>query len=210
MCGIIFQENVHDKVLKDQKFIEDHKEIKESRETETHAARIYSGVLECLTYGRKFLDIGFGTGQVMQYFVDRGWVSFGMDSNKDIKETDRIFQDDFELTNKLGREQYDLVWMSFILEKFHNPILALKKAYDILQEDGVIYISTPDIDFHFSKPTDQWTHWNMKENYIMWSEKALCAELEKIGFNIIIKRRNFNKAFGYYFDLQIIAQKVYF
>lgn len=209
LCGIMFQQEPPEKVLKNSQWAMAHFDIKEYAEVGTHAARVYAPIIEELTYGRKFFEVGFGSGIVIDHMRSRGWVSFGMDSNKDIQETDRLMRDDFETTDRLYTKQYDLVWMSHVLEKLHDPIGALKKAYETLQEDGVLYIATPDLGFLYNEP-HAWPHWSRKENYIIWTEAALVRELEAIGFEIILKRRNFHKRFGYYHDLHIIAQKRFY
>lgn len=205
----MFQSEPPEKVLKDEVFIKSHDKIKEYDFVGVHSAYVYTPIIEELTYGRKMIDVGFGTKNNMEYFGNRGWIPFGIDSNKDIKETDRIFKDDFETTDKLYKNNYDLVWMSFVLEKFHNPIGALQKAWDLLHDDGILYIATADIDFLFTDP-GSWPHWKKKENYILWSQRSLVRELKRIGFEIIVQRRNFASRFGYHHDVQIIAQKPYF
>jgi hypothetical protein len=44
----------------------------------------------------------------------------------------------------------------------------------------------------------------------MWNESALVRELERLGFKVIMKRRNFSARFASWFDLQILCQKNYF
>lgn len=208
-AGVIFQSDKPDKRDKDVKYIEAHSKVKENEEVYIHSARTYVNVIEELTYGRKLLDVGFCTPHVMDFFSKRGWISFGMDFNKDTEETDRIMKADFEKTTEIYERTYDLVWMSFVLEQFDDPLASLVKAHKVLQDDGVIFISTPDIDFLYNEP-NSWSHWRSGEHNIMWSEDALCRELEKIGFKIIVKRRNFASRFGYHHDLQIVAQKSFF
>lgn len=209
MCGVIFQENPHEKTIKDLSYIENHSRIKEYKEVSIHSVRLYAPILEELTYGRKILDVGYCTSNVMDYLRGRGWIAYGIDSNKDVVEDQRIIKDDFETTERLYQKTYDVVWMSQVLENFHQPVLALKKAYDVLQDNGVLYISTADAGFLYTDPK-KFPHWNSKENYIIWSRESLCEQLEKIGFEIVYKFRNYHSRFGYYQNLHIIAQKVYY
>jgi hypothetical protein len=48
------------------------------------------------------------------------------------------------------------------------------------------------------------------EHNIMWTESALKRELERLGFKIIMSRRNYASRFMKWYDLQVIAQKNYF
>jgi len=209
-CGVCFQSEPPELKIKDSKYVGTHLKIKEYDIIGHHAAKQYSPLIEELTYGRKILDVGFGPMNNINYFKERGWITFGIDTNKDIVESDRLIKDDFETTEKLYQKTYDLVWMGFVLQQFKNPIGALKKAYDILQDDGVIFISTPDTDFLHNKTGNLFPHWRKDDTYIMWNERSLCRELEKLGFNIIMKRRNYYQRFGYDHDLHIIAQKIFY
>ncbi len=209
-CGVIFQKDSPEPVIKDKQYIENHNVVKEYEDISIELGRTYAPIIEQITYGRKMLDVGFGTDNNMQFFKERGWITFGIETNKDTEESERIIKSDFETTDKLYKENYDLVWMAHVLEKFRNPIFGLERAREILSDGGVLFIATPDIEFQYSTPLPEWQHWKRKENYVMWSEKALCRELEKLGFNIITKYRNYYKRFGYYHNLHIIAQKIYY
>jgi predicted SAM-dependent methyltransferase len=137
-------------------------------------------------------------------------VTFGIEDHEAAQETKRLFKANFEETEQLYKNTYDLVWMGHVLEKFRDPLSALWKVREILQSNGVLFISTPDIDFLYSKPHGEWTHWNKSENNIMWSSRSLKRELERLGFTIIVCRRNYYSRYGFYHDVHIIAQKTYF
>jgi predicted SAM-dependent methyltransferase len=159
-------------------------------------------------------------------FERRGWITYGIDCNKDMPAGGNIYRGDFEnydfdlkltpqLKEKFGDidilpRKFDLLWMNHVLEHFRDPIKALKKAYNLLSETGVLYLATPDIDFIFKTGVSGWGHWSASEHYILWSEQALVRELEKIGFNVILKRRNFSSRYVSWYDLQIICQRRYF
>ncbi len=209
-CGVLYQPDPPSFDIKDKSYIKKHFNKKEYKDIARYKQRIYSPIIEELTYGRKMLDVGYATHIGMDYLKKRGWITHGIENNKDTVETDRILHDDFETTNKLPNNAFNLVWMSFVLESFRDPLRAIEKVYGILKEEGVLFIATPDIDFLVSKPPDEWGWWKRKEHYIYWSQRALCRELERRGFNIILKQRNYFQRLGYYHDLQIIAQKVYF
>ena len=208
-CGVLFQSECPEFVTRDSSYNDRFYALKEYESVGVHLAKTYSPIIEEMTLGRKMLDVGFGTGESMKFFKKRGWVSFGMETNIDTIETDRIFKDNFETTDKLYKDTYDLVWMGYLLHKLKDPKAALVKAKEILHEGGVLFISTADIDFLYSKPSGQWLYWN-KENYIMWSKRALVRELERLGFEVVLQRRNYSSRYGYYFDFHIIAQVKYF
>lgn len=206
----MFNADFDEPVQKDKAYIEKYYEFKEYDMIAVQPGRIYAPLIEELTMGRKMLDVGYCTPHNIDFFKARGWVAFGVESNEEAPETNRLMKDDFEKTEDLYKSSYDCVWMGHVLEKFKDPLSALFKTREILQSNGVLYISTPDSDFLYSKPPGEWTHWNKEENNIIWNERSLKRELERIGFNVVMCRRNYYSRFGFYHDLHIIAQKVYF
>ena len=225
-CGIIFQEKVPEHSEYNEQYIMDYAGMKECKPRMTHAARIYIPLIEELTYGRQMLDVGFCVPHVIDYLDERGWVTYGIDNNADFKGKGNLYKGNF-LTYDFNipattpdlkaladgdyfERKFDLIWMSHIFEHFNDPIAALRKAHSLLSESGVIYIATPDIEFINKTGVGGYGHWKAKEHYTLWSEAALKRELERIGFKIVMSRRNFSSRFSSWYDVQIIAQKNYF
>ncbi len=225
-CGVAFQSELPSHNCYNKVYIDRYALAKEADLRSIHAARTYAPIIEELTYGRMLLDVGFNTTHNMDFFERRGWLVWGIEVNKDIKGHKNIYKGNFEtydfspnidkekLKELTGKESikrtFDLIWMSHVLEHFSDPIRALRKAYNLLSETGVIYIATPDIDFIYKTGIAGFPHWKKNEHYIMWSERALVRELERIGFNIIMKRRNFSSRFPSWYDVHVIAQKRFF
>ncbi len=221
-CGVIFQENPPSENPYDNEYLkkEELKPLEESRGT--YSARIYAPIIEEATYGRMMLDVGFAVPYTMGFMEDRGWLVWGIDKNKDIEGGGSIYQGDYEtydFSPRLNKEQkkqigmdevkrtFDLIWMSHVLEKFKDPIKALKKAYDLLAMDGCLHIATTDIDFIHKHSLAHFGEFKHKENYVLWSMSALVRELKKVGFKIMMKRRNYSTRFKQSSDIHIIAQK---
>lgn len=208
-CGTIFQKNIPDHDVYTNEYAEGLIDVKLGDLVNIHSARTYVTLIEELVYGRKMLDIGFGVTHTMDFFKNRGWIPFGIDILEKYKGRENITTDNFETYEKFD-DYYDLIWLSHVLQHFKNPIEALQKVYYLLPEDGVIYIATPDINFIYKSGIPGWGHFKKREHYVMWNEMALCRELKRIGFDIVMKRRNFSKRFTAYYDLHIIAQKRFF
>ena len=228
-CGVIFQEDFPSHKAYDKKYMETYSEsFTRAIMQRYHQAYLYCRLIEELSLGRKMLDVGFsGNTTNMDYFAARGWLTWGIDRNVDIEPGGRIYQGDFvdydfalpvdEKTLKevigelsLNDRKFDLIWMSHVFEHFNDPIKALYKAYDLLEDDGILYISTPDIDFINKTGVPNFAHFTKDEHYLMWSESALKRELERIGFKVVLSRRNFSSRCISWYDIQVIAQKNYF
>lgn len=209
-CGVVFQSEIPKMPARDSEYLAKFDKLKEYKYTSIHLGKTYAPIIEELTYGRKMLEVGFGTGAIMKYFKKRGWVTFGIEKNVETENTDRIVRGDFETYETYSEGEFNVIWMGYVLHKFVDPIKALKKARDLMPEDGVLVIATSDIDFLNTIVSGTWLYWNKEENYIHWSTRALVRELEKLGFDVIVKRRNHSQRYGYYYDQHIIAQKKYF
>lgn len=222
---MVFQEHQPSHTAYDKEYTVDYIGAKEYNLRMIHAPRTYAPLIEELTYGRMMLDVGFNTPDVMKFFENRGWITWGIDLNENTTYGGNLYKgsfEDYDFSVKLGKRakqmvgnerierQFDLIWMNHVFEHFKNPMKALKKAYDLLPESGLLYIATPDIDFIMKLSSAGFPHWKKREHYIMWSERALKRELERVGFKVIVSRRNFASRFISWYDIQILAEKPYF
>ncbi len=87
---------------------------------------------------------------------------------------------DFD-TDKL----FDIIILGDVLEHVSNPIKMLEKAYNFLNREGVIWISTPNFESAFSYVMkDKDPMWRVCEHLNYFSYKSLKKVLEKIRFKI--------------------------
>ena len=225
ICGVIFQKDLpkHDKY--DEKYIAGYciKKIQDKYEYYIH---IYGPLIEELTYGRKMLDVGFGLPYTMEALEKRGWLTWGIEKNDSVYKTGgNIVNGDFETfdfripLSKDAQEQagvdaidrkFDLIWMGHVFEHFNDPKKVLQKAYNLLDYHGVLFISTPDVNFIHQEGVAGWPHWKKHEHYIMWNEKSLNREAERIGFKTVMSRKNFAARFTSWWDVHAIYQKTDF
>lgn len=225
-CGVIFQENLPSHKGYNEKYFTDYAAMKEGDTRITHSARTYVNLIEELTYGRMMLDVGFCVPQNMQFFRDRGWLTWGIDVNESLEYGGSLYKGNFleydfslpikdkEMQKQIGSEKidrtFDLIWMGHVFEHFNDPIAVLKKAYDLLSFSGVIFIATPDADFINKTGVPGYPHWKADEHYIIWNETSLKRELEKVGFKIAMSRRNYSSRYSSWYDIHCLAQKNYF
>ncbi len=225
-CGVVFQEDLPNHSVYNKKYIKALEDAKEYQYRSIHAARTYANLIEELTYGRMFLDVGFSSPAIMNYFEDRGWLTWGIDVNQDISGHDNIYKGDFmtydfapqtedeDVQNMILKgtikRTFDVIWLSHSLEHFDDPIETIKRIKYLLSPDGVVFISTPDIDFINKTGVGSFPHWNKQEHYVMWSEPALKREFERAGFKTIMSRRNFSSRFTSWYDVHAIFQRNYF
>ena len=224
-CGIVFQKELPSHSVYDLDYMKNYMNYEGSKERLQYHARIYAPIIEELIMGRMILEVGFCNPYVLEFFEKRGWLTWGIELNESITPGGNIYKGDFETydfsiklpekAKELGVEtvqprKFDLIWMSHVFEHFKDPLAVIQKFYDLLPDNGVLFIATPDIDFIYKTGVSGWPHWAKHEHYIMWSERALKRELKRYGFKIILSRRNYSSRFTSWHDLHIIAQKNYF
>ena len=72
----------------------------------------------------------------MLYFKERGWIANGIDINTTFKDTS-IINADFEKYDKF-KDVYNLIWMGHVFEHFSEPLLALEKAYNLMDKSEMV------------------------------------------------------------------------
>jgi len=147
-----------------------------------HGMRTYINLIEELTFGRKYIPSE--TEQVNTYMDSRGWVQMVNTSDNP-----------------------DLIICEGILEKELKPLELFKDAFEILNNTGILYIDTPDTDYLARTNITYFHHWKNNENYILWNKRSLVRELERVGFDVIVVRRNATTHYGKPDTIQVIAQK---
>jgi 4-aminobutyrate aminotransferase-like enzyme len=68
----------------------------------------------------------------------------------------------------------------------------------------------PDIDFITKCGIAGYPHFKKHEYYTLWNKQSIVRELERLGFEVIVAKRNFKASYSNYYDVHIIAQKRYF
>lgn len=102
----------------------------------------------------KILEIGAGSGLYSKYFFQKGYAV----TATDIEETEMKSLSDIGIKTKIGNfeelsfdEKYDLIIMSHVLEHFYHPKRIAEKIINILAENGIVFIKTPNSNFLFLK-----------------------------------------------------------
>jgi len=213
VCGVVWQNKIPVDVCK--QFGKEYLDIllKDKRkyaDSMAYPSRVYGPLLEEMTYGRKMLDVGYASPYSMMSFAKRGWVAYGIDNSPVAEETPRLIKADYETFKFPDDLKFDLIWMSNVLENFSDPLMALEKAYNLMPENGILFLATPDTDFIYHNSPRDFSHWNPETNHILWSGRKLKAVLEEMGFEIILHRKNFEHRFTSWDAQHLIAQKKFY
>ena len=175
--------------------------LKQVKERVAYFMDRYINLIEEMTYGRKFLDVGFTDTHYMDYMTDRGWIVDGIDLIEN-----KYITGDFE-THDFKNKRYDCIYMGQVLECFNDPVGMLKKAYGLLRQEGVLLICTPCADLAFHSGIKYFGHWNGSANQIYFSTRTLLDTLHKIGYNVVVQYEHIGQRTLNWNVIHVIARR---
>lgn len=140
----------------------------------------------------KLLDVGAGCGILLSKAKEFNFEAIGIEpsvylSNEAKKNGLTVYNDVFppKLSSEFPINSYDVIVMSDIIEHVPEPLEVLKKAYEILKPDGLLFMTTPDKN---SLPARILQHrwWHFRLAHIGYFSKSnLILALEKTNFKIL-------------------------
>lgn len=100
---------------------------------------------------RTSIDIGCGHPYFAQCFQDLGARAMGIDGGfkDDLINLDGTTVPTCAMDWEMDNHHFtniDMITMVHVFEHFYNPYVALKKVYDTLSDDGVLYVRSPNKD----------------------------------------------------------------
>lgn len=199
-CGSVFHQKKLDPDYWEKEYLPNYRGWKAIKDRYEYIEKVYIPIVEELTYGRKFLDIGFGTDYHIRNLRERGWFTQGIDLFKS-----EYLVGDFE-TYKFD-EKYDLIKLGNVIGAFQEPLKALYKIKELLNPSGLVLILAPDAELIYQKGMFSWGNWNWKENWIVFSEKQMLKILDAMGFDVILRHKNTEKRFMGWNFYHILAQR---
>ncbi len=209
-CGVVFNSQKPTKIYDDKYWLENNKPNKGRKTAFEYPIHLYAPIIEELVYGRRVLIIGRPNTYQEDSLAERGWVPTVIDKNTSFKTLGNLIASDFEEYQFPKETKFNLIWIYHTLECFNNPIGSLDLITNLLAEDGILFIGTPDTDFINTRSSSCFIHWKHDQNHIMWNRRSLTAHLDKLGFNVILARQNYEHRFPMWDDLHLIAQKKFF
>ena len=165
----------------------------------------------------KLLDVGAGGGEFTYVSSQLGFDSAGIEPNIGYSNYAR---DQYQANVKTGKladidDKFDVITMFHVMEHIPDPVKTFKKLYDLLNEDGSLFIEVPNIESFSQSPTN--TFFKAHIHYFSAITLIACAskyfvsvDLDNSGNNISIlfNRRSSIKEFELPKNLDIEASKV--
>ena len=145
---------------------------------------------------RRVLDVGCSTGRLLSAFhmYDGNLELHGIDIDPGAKDlAPEWLHDNVIIGNFLEHDfvhKFDIITMKFVIEHLTNPNAFIERASKLLNKNGVLFISTPDIAS--PKARLQSVNWhslnepNIKTGHILWFNRDSLMHLgQRAGLDIM-------------------------
>ena len=156
---------------------------------------MYAKIIENYSHKKgQMLDVGAAAGFLLKGFVCENWRGIGLEPNAEMA---RIGRENLNLEIKQGSlekfetsEKFDLVSMIQVAAHFYDPRKSFEKAFEILNEDGVLLVETWNRDSLSARIFGRsWHEYSPPSVLQFYSERGLSQFLQTIGFEKIAHGR---------------------
>jgi 2-polyprenyl-3-methyl-5-hydroxy-6-metoxy-1,4-benzoquinol methylase len=153
-CGFVYLASWEQSLAKAQELYDYYGQLSEEDLTRRHSPENRARQQELLkalggyTQGRRLLDVGCGDGQLLQTAKDEGWDTLGIDLSETAillchrRELAASNTDFFD--GSLDEQRFDAIVMSELIEHVPSPQRFFKRAEELLDAGGVLYLTTPN------------------------------------------------------------------
>lgn len=183
-CGFVFSRKTHEqqKILSAYEGFSDQNYVQEEEGRRKAARYILKKIKKYKPRG-KLLEIGSAYGFFLDEAQKLGWDAVGVELSKDAADYAistfgvKVIRDRFEACTLLDAE-YDVVVMVDVIEHLFSPVEMLLKIRAALKNDGILYISTPNVNSFFSRfLKEKW--WGIDRFHLSYFSKKTLIDLFK-------------------------------
>ncbi|MCI3921325.1 methyltransferase domain-containing protein [Paenibacillus sp. TRM 82003] len=159
--------------------------------------------------GNRLLEIGVGAGELSAVAKEHLFDVTGIDIRpiyaENVSKMLNIPVHAVDFQEYKADELFDVICMGDVIEHMLDPVSAIRKSYLLLNNNGVLWISTPNFESAFSmvnKDTDPM--WRVTEHMNYFSFTSLRKILNELGFKVI----DYRVSSHYAGSMELIAKKV--
>ena len=141
-----------------------------------------------------YLDFGCGTGDFVNYLVERGWISHGIEPNERARMFNSANINMHPSLAELPSVRFDIIGLWHVLEHLPDPketLMALEKR---LNPKGVFFIALPNFNSYDAKHYNNfWAAYDVPRHLWHFSANGIEKLMEALGYVLIEQR-------GLFFD----------
>lgn len=143
-----------------------------------------------LTSGKEYLEIGIGTGEMLAVAQEFGYhveaVEICREDCEHVSQTLCVDIQWGDIADYETEKQYDVIVMGDVLEHVIDPVRVLERVKQLLANDGVLWISTPNYNCAYAR-MQKFSHcmWHELNHYTYVSYETLKKILENMQLDIV-------------------------
>lgn len=153
----------------------------------------------------RILDIGCASGSFLNLAKQKGWDVSGVELSDYAakfaieKYNLNIFRGSFE-ESKFPDNYFQVVCASDIIEHLNNPHDFLAKIYQVLSNDGLLYLAFPNANSFYYKLFGFLAHYNHRNYFLLpyhlchFSPSSIRLLLKKTGFSVLKLRYSHSRS----------------
>ncbi len=145
--------------------------------------------------GNRYVEIGPGTGQVLNYFSQQGFETLGIELSEIMADIAKENSPDSKIINKnvldcnLHPGSYDLIYASALIHLFpiKDALFLMQKIRNWLTHDGLLFLNTTThyVNFEGYFKKEDYRGKDLFRFRRLWSEYSFISFVQNSGFEII-------------------------
>jgi len=164
--------------------------------------------LKGFAHGNRVLEVGVGAGEMTSVAKELLFDIVGVEIRKVYAQNVAtrlgipVFSVDF--MDFATDDLFDILMLGDVIEHTIKPLATLKKAYRLLADNGILWISTPNFESAFSFiMKDKDPMWRVCEHLNYFSYRSLSSALAQVGFEVI----DYHSSQHYNGSMEVTARK---
>ena len=142
----------------------------------------------------RLLDVGCGNGEFLRFADRYGWHVVGVDFDESAVSEAKSSGIDVRLGDIHvidSDERFDFISLSHVIEHVYDPVDLLHSCFDMLNEGGVLWLETPNIEsLGYALYNSNWRGLEAPRHIMLFNQATLRQMLLQSGFKLIEQKNH--------------------